>query len=105
MTMETIQTAQDYLTVISDSRVKRIINIKPLLERHPARSVISFLGNLYDEKLEMLVELLIKDKTSSKINEVITAMFRIYMAIKTMQIDGEEVEENDRAESRAAGGS
>jgi len=105
MTMETIQTVQDYLTVVSEKRVKRIINIKPLLEKHPTRSVTSFLGKLYEEKQEVLVELLHEDKTSSEINEVITAMFRIYMAIRTIESDGKEVKENDRAEPRAASGS
>lgn len=95
MTLETIQTAQDYLTVISESRVKRIIDIKPLLERHPISSVVSFLGALYMEKEKMLFRLLNEDKTSSEINEIITTMFRIHMAIRTMEMDGKEVKIND----------
>jgi hypothetical protein len=90
MSRETIQEAQDFLTMISEDRVRRIIDIEPLLARHPKESVLSALQDLYREKEKVLKKLIHEDKTSSKINEIIVAMFRIHMAMKT--IEGEEKE-------------
>ena len=92
MSNETIQEAQAYLTLVSEDRVKRIVDIEPLLARHPKESVLFFLRELYEEKELSLKELITMDKTSSRINELIVAMFRIRMAIKTIQRDGKEVE-------------
>ena len=89
MTTETIQTAQDYLTVIRGGSKKQIIDIEPLLNRHPAQAIIWFLRTLYKEKKIKLRDLLERDKTSPEINETIAAMFRIYMAICTMQEERE----------------
>jgi Trk K+ transport system NAD-binding subunit len=92
MSRETIQEAQDFLTMISEDRVKRIVDIEPLLARHPKESVLSMLESLYSEKKDVLAKLIQEDKTSSKINELIVAMFRIHMAMKTIEGDeGKEV--------------
>jgi hypothetical protein len=91
MSRETIQEAQDFLTMISEDRVKRIVDIEPLLARHPTESVLALLQDLYGEKEKILKKLIHEDKTSSKINELIVAMFRIHMAMKTIEGEGEEV--------------
>jgi len=91
MSRETIQEAQDFLTMISEDRVKRIIDIEPLLSRHSRDSVLSLLQDLYRDKEKVLKKLIHEDKTSSKINELIVAMFRIHMAMKTIEGDGREV--------------
>ena len=91
MSKETIQEAQDFLTMISEDRVKRIVDIEPLLARHPTESVLSLLETLYREKEKVLKRLIHEDKTSSKINELIVAMFRIHMAMKTIEGDEKEV--------------
>jgi hypothetical protein len=91
MSRETIQEAQDFLTMISEDRVRRIVDIEPLLARHPAESVLSMLATLYGEKEKALKKLIHEDKTSSKINELIVSMFRIHMAMKTIQAEREEV--------------
>jgi hypothetical protein len=91
MSRETIQEAQDFLTMISEDRVKRIVDIEPLLTRHPKESVLSLLETLYREKEKILKKLIHEDKTSSRINELIVAMFRIHMAMKTIQAEREEV--------------
>ena len=91
MSRETIQEAQDFLTMISEDRVRRIVDIEPLLERHPKESVLFLLKGLYIEKEKVLKRLINEDKTSSKINELIVAMFRIHMARKTIEGDGKEV--------------
>ena len=91
MSRETIQEAQDFLTMISEDRVRRIVDIEPLLERHPKESVLFLLKGLYIEKEKVLKRLINEDKTSSKINELIVAMFRIHMARKTIEGDEKEV--------------
>jgi hypothetical protein len=91
MSRETIQEAQDFLTMISEDRVKRILDIEPLLARHPKEAVLLALQDLYREKEKVLKGLIHEDKTSSKINELIVAMFRIHMAMKTIEGDEKEV--------------
>ena len=91
MTTETLQEAQEYLTVINNQQVKKIIDVVPLLKRHPPESVISFLDTLYKEKEQRLKDLLSNDKTNSKINETIAAMFRLHMAIKTIEREEEVI--------------
>ncbi len=91
MSRETIQEAQDFLTMISEDRVRRIVDIEPLLARHPTESVLSLLETLYREKEKVLKRMIHEDKTSSKINELIVLMFRIHMAMKTMEGDEKEV--------------
>jgi hypothetical protein len=91
MSRETIQEAQDFLTMISEDRVKRIVDIELLLARHSRESVLSMMETLYRKKEKVLKKLIHEDKTSSKINELIVAMFRIYMAMKTIEGEQEEV--------------
>ena len=91
MSRDQIQDAQDFLTMISENRVKRIIDVEQLLTRHPRESVLSFLEDLYRQKGRALNEMIRADKTSSMINELIAAMFRIHMAMKTIKADGKEV--------------
>jgi hypothetical protein len=91
MSRETIQEAQDFLTMISEDRVRRIVDIEPLLARHPKESVLSMLETLYIEKGKVLIELIHEDKTSSKINELIVVMFRIGMAMKIIEGGQKEV--------------
>ena len=85
MTNNAIQTVQDYLTMISDNRVKRILDIKSLINRHPVRKVVSLLEEMVQQKQKMLEELLVEDKTSSIINETIATIFRLNMAVETIR--------------------
>jgi hypothetical protein len=91
MSRETIQEAQEFLTMISEDRVRRIVDIEPLLARHPKESVLSMLESLYSEKKDVLAKLIQEDKTSSRINELIVTLFRIHMAMKIIEGDGKEV--------------
>jgi hypothetical protein len=86
-----VREAQAYLTLVNENRVKRIVDIEPLLARHPRESVLFFLKELYKEKELALKEIIQADKTSSRVNDLIVAMFRIRMAMKTIQRDGKEV--------------
>jgi hypothetical protein len=92
MSEQTVREAQAYLTLVNENRVKRIVDIEPLLARHPRESVLFFLKELYKEKELALKEIIQADKTSSRVNDLIVAMFRIRMAMKTIQRDGKEVE-------------
>jgi len=85
MTNQIIETAQDYLTMISENRVMRIVDVRILMERHPLKTIVSLLDELAKQKENILEELLAEDKTSSKINETIATVFRINMAIETIQ--------------------
>ena len=85
MTDQTIDAVQDYLTIISENGVKRIMDIKTLMERHPSEAVFSLLKQLSKEKEKILMELIETDKTSSTINEAVATMFRLHMAITTIQ--------------------
>ena len=96
MTMEQFEKAQEYLTLVSEDRVKRIVDIRPLLMRHTPRAVIWFLRNLYSEKEMQLRELIREDRTSSLINEVVAVMFRIRMAVWIME-ENHQREEVDAA--------
>jgi hypothetical protein len=95
MTIEQFEKAQEYLTLVSEDRVKRIVDIRPLLMRHTPRAVIWFLKNLYWEKEVHLRALIREDRTSSLINEVVAIMFRVRMALWIMEED--EREEVDAA--------
>ena len=90
MTNQIIETVQDYLTMISDNRVKTIIDVRTLMERHPVRNVVSLLEDLARQKESMMEKLLEEDKTSSIINETIAILFRLNMAIETIQTFNEQ---------------
>ncbi len=85
MTNQIIETVQDYLTMISENRVMRIVDVRPLIERHPLKTVVSLLDELAKQKENVLEELLAEDKTSSMVNETIATVFRLNMAIETIQ--------------------
>ena len=89
MTIETLKEAQEFLTFTNNGHVKRIIDIETLLERHPTTTVLTFLKDLLKDKQKILKDLVVTDKTAPRINETIAAMFRIHMAIKTIEEERE----------------
>jgi len=92
MTIETIQTIQDYLTISNgNGERKKIVNVEPLLKRHPPFSVIELLKNLLRQKGKKLVCLVDLDKSRIDIDQTIGEMFRLHMAIKTLEREMEEV--------------
>ena len=84
MITETIQEAQEYLTVNSNAKKSQIVNIELLSQRHPKERVVTFLRELFEDHKKILQGLLLVDKTDSKVNETIATMFRIHMAMKTL---------------------
>ena len=99
MTNELIQTAQDYLTVATkENGKKKIMDVGQLLENHSSEEVINLLRTILKEKQEKLRDFILEDKTRPEIDETVAVMFRITMAIKTIQ-NGKEVRDvDDRAE-------
>ena len=89
MTAEKIKNAQEYLTVLNNGEVRRIIDIEELLKKHRPQAVIWFLDRLLKEKQKTLKNLVTRDKSSQKVNETIATMFRIHMAIKTLEREAE----------------
>ena len=85
MTKKTIDTVQDYLTVVDESKVYQIVNVQLLLKRHPPEAVIGFLTLLREDYKKELRELLSENKTDPKINELVAKNFRIRMAINTIR--------------------
>ena len=47
--------------------------------------ILSFMKGLLKEKEKTLKGLVVKDKTAYRVNETIGAIFRIYMAMKTLE--------------------
>jgi hypothetical protein len=89
MTEKTLKEAQDFLTITRDDQVKRLIDIELLLERYPTTIVLSFLKDLLKEKQKALRDLVVTDKTTPRVNTVIGNMFRIHMAIRTIERETE----------------
>jgi len=85
-----ISEAQDYLTVEKDEGYKRIVDIINLLQSHSTNEVILFLKDYLKGKEQALRNLILIDKTHRRIDQYVSAMFRITMAIKTLE-EGEEV--------------
>jgi hypothetical protein len=98
MTKEMIATAQDYLTVSTDGNGKKrkIVAIDQLLRKHPPEKVIDLLKTLLKEKQIALRDFILADKTKKEIDETVSVMFRVTMAIKALE-DGKEVRDVDRA--------
>ena len=104
MTREQVQIAQDYLTVATaDNGARKIINISQLLEKHTPEEVIGLLKIMVKEKQQTLRDLILADKTRPEVDEMVSTLFRITMAIKT--IEGEkEVRQSGRAKQGAGSG-
>ena len=96
MTKEMIQLAQEYLTVASKGNgKKKILDIDQLLRKHPSEEVINLLKTLLKEKQIVLRDFILEDKTKPEIDETVALMFRVTMAIKTIQ-NGKEVKDFGR---------
>ena len=96
MTKEMIQLAQDYLTVASkENGKKKILDIYQLLRKHPSEEVINLLKTILKEKQIALRDFILADKSKPEIDETVAIMFRVTMALKSIESieDGKEVRE------------
>jgi len=97
MTNEMIQTVQDYLTVAAkENGKKKIMDIDQLLRKHSSEEVINLLKTILKEKQEKLRDFILEDKTKPEIDETVAVMFRVTMAIRTIE-NGKEVRNVERA--------
>src|SRR4030042_4609357 len=102
MTKELIKTAQDYLTIKENGGKRRIVDLDRLMRTHPSGEVIDLLRTLLKEKHVALRDFILTDKTKKEIDETVSVMFRVTMAIKTLE---DKKEGKDSAETkRTAGG-
>ena len=91
MTIDKILEIQNYLTVDYGNYKRTILDVNLLLRRHAPEAVVTFLYQLLKEKEKALRNLVITDKTSSKINDTISFMFRVFMVIKILERETEEM--------------
>ena len=93
MTIDTIIEAQEYLTIKTGDEKKRIVDINSLLKKHRQGAVVLFLEQVLREQERQLKKQITTDKTSTDVNETIVTMFRLHMAIKTIEQEREEVKQ------------
>ena len=103
MTEESIKTAQDYLTIRENGGKRKIIDLDTLVRSHPHREVIEFLRTILKEKQVVLRDFILLDKTKKEIDETVSVMFRVTMAIKALE-DRKEVNQSAGAQRTAGGG-
>ena len=107
MTKKIVNQVQDFLTVVGPDHTYQIANAGLLLWRHSPEQVVGFLNQLRQEYKKELRELLRENKTHPKVNYLVVHIFRIRMAIKTIQkAQKEAIRENEHEiEPRATGSS
>ena len=96
MTKEMIATAQEYLTIRDNGKNRKIVDVDRLMRTHSSKEVVDFLRMILKEKQIALRDFILADKTKKEIDETVSVMFRVTMAIKTLE-DGKEVRDVDRA--------
>jgi len=95
-----ITEAQDYLTVRKDEDdYRRIVDIRSLFQKHGKEEVTGFLRECLRDKEKALKNLILIDKTNSRVDKFAGAILRIMMAIKILE--GEEVNIIEGAEQGA----
>ena len=104
MTKRVINQVIDYLTIVTEDRIYQILPIEVLLRQHTPPDVVGFLNLLRQDYKKELNQLLKENKSHPKINYLIVQIFRIRMAIKTIQkAEKEEVKRHEyETEQRAA---
>ena len=107
MTKRVINQVRDFLTIVTEDRTYEICPVEVLLWRHPPDDVVGFLNELRQDYTKELNQLLRENKVHPKINFLVVQIFRLRMAIKTIQrAKKEEVRRNGReVEQRTAGSS
>ena len=92
MTDQQMERAQEYLTMMSENRVKRIVNLEALYRKHPTQAILWLLRHLYLEKESRLKTLISENRMSWQIDQAVAVMFRIQMAMWVIENERKEVE-------------
>ncbi len=90
MTKASILEAQNYLKVRTQDGYKRVVDIHSLLRRHSMSEVLRILRDYLKQKEQSLRNMILIDKTNQKVDQIVASMFRISMAIKSLE-EREEV--------------
>ena len=98
---EDIREAQEYLTRRKDGEIELIVGIDYLSENHNRQEIVRFLKEYLHEKEKQLKILIQDDKSNNQIDQTVSVMFRIYMAISIIE-KRMEVNNIVRLEHRAA---
>ncbi|MBT6751768.1 MAG: hypothetical protein HOA72_22895 [Desulfobacula sp.] len=87
MSKKEIDNIQDFLTIVKEEENRRhqIVNVELMLRRHPPSAVIDFLNGLHKEYARKLQKVIREDKTSQRLNKIISTKFRIKMAINCIK--------------------
>jgi hypothetical protein len=95
MTKKIVNQVQDFLTVVGPDHIYQIANVGLLLWRHTPEQVVGFLNQLRQEYKKELQQLLRDNKTHPKVNYLVVHIFRIRMAVKTIQKAEKEANRED----------
>jgi hypothetical protein len=85
MTKQVMIDVKDFLTTYRDGQFKRIVDLDSLRMNHSNGEIIDFLKSYLREKEKSLRNMILIDKTHPKIDEIVVAMFRLHMAINTLE--------------------
>jgi len=96
---DAIFAAQDYLTIEKDEVRKRIVDIEELYKRHSKKKILNFLKDYLHRKEKVLKNLILIDKTQHRVDETVVSMFRISMAIKTLEDNLKEIADRREVKS------
>ena len=99
MTKRVINQVRDYLTIVTEDRTYQICPVEMLLWRHTPEQVVGFLNQLRQEYKKELRELLRENKSHPKVNFLIVNIFRLRMAIKTIQKAQKEANRENQHET------
>jgi hypothetical protein len=80
-----IREAQEYLTIRKDGMIHLIVGIDYLSENHSREEIVRFLRDYLREKEKQIKDLIQGDKSSSQIDQTVSVMFRIHMAISIIE--------------------
>ena len=80
-----IDKAQEYLTITKDGQTELIVGISYLSENHSRQEIVRFLKDYAREKEKELKGLILGDKSSPQIDKTVAVMFRVNMAIMTLE--------------------
>ena len=99
MTKKIVNQVQDFLTVVGPDHTYQIANVGLLLWRHSPEQVVRFLNQLRQEYKKELRQLLHENKTHPKVNYLVVHIFRLRMAIKTIQKAQKETNRENQHET------
>jgi hypothetical protein len=87
---ETVEEAQNFLTIRYSDHVHQLLNVDLLLRRHGPEAVLEVLVNLKEHYRKRLKALISRDRTDPRINDLVAKRFRIRMAINVIRNEKRE---------------